>query len=88
MEQVHLNDQWKFRAGDDPAWAQPQVDEAAWTTVSTKQILEEQKGFEAFEGFGWYRTKLTLPASLKAAVQRGGGLVLNYGKVMIAMSCM
>jgi cephalosporin-C deacetylase-like acetyl esterase len=80
-EQVHLNDQWKFRAGDDPAWAQPQADESAWTTVSTRQILEDQKGFEAFEGFGWYRTKLTLPASLKAAVQRGGGLVLNYGKV-------
>jgi sialate O-acetylesterase len=81
LQQLPLNDQWKFRVGDDPAWAQPQADDAAWAIVTTKKTLEEQKGFEGFEGFGWYRTKLSVPHAMKAAVQKGGGLVLNYGKV-------
>ena len=59
-----FDDQWKFNAGDDKAWAQPGFNDVAWTTVSSKKALEEQ-GFEQFDGFGWYRRQIIIPDSLK-----------------------
>jgi cephalosporin-C deacetylase-like acetyl esterase len=80
VSKLTLDDQWKFRVGDDKKWAQPNLNDSDWTTVSIKTTLEEQKGFEQFEGFGWYRKQVIIPDSMKEAIGKGG-LIVNYQKV-------
>jgi cephalosporin-C deacetylase-like acetyl esterase len=72
-----LDDQWKFNAGDDKAWAQPSFNDASWSTVSSVKSLEEQ-GFSEFDGFGWYRKQILIADSLKDAAKKGGGIVINF----------
>jgi cephalosporin-C deacetylase-like acetyl esterase len=79
-KQATFDDKWRFRPGDDTAWAFEKVDEQAWTDVSTKKGLEEQ-GFPQFNGYGWYRRSVSIPDSLRAAIQKGGGAVITYGQV-------
>ena len=72
-----FDDQWKFKPGDDTAWAQPGVNDEDWKTVSSKKALEDQ-GFDQFNGFGWYHKQIIISDSLKKAVQNGGGIVINF----------
>ena len=51
-EIVPLSGPWKFRSGDEPAYAAPDYDEDMWDTLS---------GHPAHDGFAWYRTRFTLP---------------------------
>ena len=75
-----FDDHWKFKPGDDTAWAQPRFNDEDWQTVSSKKALEEQ-GFEQFNGFGWYRRQLVIPDSLKKDIRNGGGMVINFQQV-------
>lgn len=77
--QITLDDQWLFSAGDNKAWAHPGFDDAKWSGVTAAKLLEEQKGFENFDGFGWYRKHIKLPDSLKA--EKGEGLVVAFQQV-------
>ena len=63
-----FDDQWKFKQGDDTAWAQPLFNDEDWKTVSSKKALEQQ-GFNQFSGFGWYRRQIVIPDSLKKGIQ-------------------
>ena len=53
---VKLDTNWKFKTGDDPAWASPGFDDASWGTIDPKTIWEEQ-GYKGYNGFAWYRFK-------------------------------
>lgn len=78
MFQTTFDDQWKFKVGDNKAWAQPTFNDKDWAKVSSSKILEEQKGFENFEGFGWYRKQISIPDSVKGAIQKGGGILISF----------
>jgi hypothetical protein len=52
---ISLNDGWRTRAGDNPAYAQPGFDDSAWSRVS----LEHQNA-NPF-GWQWYRLRVQLP---------------------------
>jgi len=54
---VSLDAQWRFRAGDDPGWADPALDDSSWPTVNLGQSLAEQ-GIDTYAGYGWYRLKV------------------------------
>ena len=49
---------WRFRPGDDPAWAAPRFDDADWDSLRVPAVWDTQ-GY-AFDGYGWYRTSVTL----------------------------
>jgi phosphoserine phosphatase RsbU/P len=51
-----LNDGWRTQAGDNPAWAQPGFDDAAWPVIT----LGSQDANSA--GWRWYRLTVDLPA--------------------------
>ena len=53
----YLDGQWKFRAGDDPSWAEPSFNDSDWQSVGLGQSLAEQ-GIDTYTGYGWYRLKL------------------------------
>ena len=53
-----LTGQWKFQEGDDPRWAQPELDDSQWPTIAMPDKVNQEFGQR------WYRVHVTLPASL------------------------
>jgi len=74
---LNVTEQWAFATGDDTLWAQPSFDDAAWARISVTKTWEEQ-GFPGYDGFGWYRQTVDIPASFSKPVSGNGGLVISY----------
>jgi class 3 adenylate cyclase len=53
--------EWRFRAGDDPAWAAPDLDDSDWlpapADVPWRRFAATPEG-----GMGWYRMRISVPA--------------------------
>jgi hypothetical protein len=58
---VDLAGPWKFRVGDDPAWAQPDYDDSGWEDVDltpgSRGLAEgwTARGHAGYSGYAWYR---------------------------------
>ncbi len=77
-EALSIAGTWKHRLGDDPAWARPDLDDAAWSDLHVPMGWGQRGGPEA--PFAWFRRSVELgPARASAAAQ--GGLALTVGKV-------
>jgi hypothetical protein len=74
---VQLTGPWKFHVGDDPAWALPDFDDAAWSTmdltpppgsfdpyIGTGGFVPgwTARGFQGYSGFAWYRLRVNIAA--------------------------
>jgi enterochelin esterase-like enzyme len=59
--ELDLAGQWRFRTGDDMAWADPAFDDSSWESTQVPQP-GGQAAFKDYDGFGWYRLSFTLPA--------------------------
>lgn len=57
-----LSGEWKFARGDSPAWALPSFDDRAWAPLAVPGAWE--KVYPDYDGFGWYRRTVTLPAGV------------------------
>ena len=75
-----LKDGWKFKTGDDMAWAKPGCDDADWAAVQPDQTFENQ-GFEGYDGYAWYRLKFVLPVSLKEQAHLNEQINFYLGKI-------
>jgi sialate O-acetylesterase len=53
VPELDLTGTWKFRAGDDPTYKNPQIDEASFTTLHVPSYWENSMG--DLDGYGWYR---------------------------------
>ncbi len=66
---------WRFHTGDDPAWAQPEYDDAAWEQVDLHAPDDPPdpelgtsgfapgwtaKGHPGYSGYAWYRMRLNV----------------------------
>lgn len=51
---------WRFRTGDDVAYAAPGFDDAVWETIAVPSTWEAT-GRPDYDGFAWYRLRFTLP---------------------------
>jgi hypothetical protein len=74
MEQ-ELSSTWKFHAGDNMEWAEPQFDDRSWENIAVPVYWETQ-GHKGYDGYGWYRLKFRLNPGLK-----GQRLILFLGKI-------
>ena len=54
---------WKFITGDTMAWKEIRCDDSRWKDIHVPALWETQ-GFRDYDGFGWYRVKFQVPASL------------------------
>jgi hypothetical protein len=52
--EVRLNGFWQFHTGDDPRWASPSLDDAAWEPITASSTWGSQ-GHAGYTGFAWYR---------------------------------
>jgi hypothetical protein len=70
-----IEGEWKFTTGDNVQWREPGFDDRAWKIVSVPAYWETQ-GYKGYDGYGWYRTKFNVPASLASEK-----LILLMGKI-------
>lgn len=61
---VSLAGTWQFRQGDDVSWAAG-TGGAGWGAIAVPGDWEAAIG--AYDGFGWYRREVVLPASMRGA---------------------
>lgn len=54
---------WRFHAGDDPAWADPKLDDSGWSLLKSDRDWSSQ-GYKGHSGFGWYRFRVLIPAAI------------------------
>jgi serine phosphatase RsbU (regulator of sigma subunit) len=59
---IVLREGWRFRAGDDPGWAAPDLDDSDWQRISSVEIELGP------EGIGWLRRRLFVDSSLSEPV--------------------
>ncbi len=77
---IPLDKGWKFRPGDDPAYAKPGFDDSKWVSLKVDQVWEEQ-GYEKLDGFAWYRLRIVIPSQLKNSAALKDGLRICLGKI-------
>ncbi|HEX2078271.1 MAG TPA: 7TM diverse intracellular signaling domain-containing protein, partial [Longimicrobium sp.] len=73
-DSLALDGPWRFRTGDDVAWAQPSFDDASWSTLAVPGEWELALG--DYDGFGWYRRRVVLPDGM-----RGAPVGIRFGTV-------
>ncbi len=71
---------WKFKTGDDTAWAAVSFDDSGWNEIIPGTVWESQ-GYPGYDGFAWYRASVDIPAELRAVAEKYGGLSLKLGKI-------
>src|SRR4051794_22834251 len=67
---------WKFRTGDDVAWAAPDFDDASWQN----RLVPDDWNTTAevnYDGFAWYRIAFNLPA--RPAGMTDAAVIANMG---------
>ncbi len=81
---VSLGGLQRFRAGDDAAWAAPDLDDAGWPLLAVPGDLDA--GHLSPRGVGWYRLRFQLPPGLGAGgdAQRPRALAVNLGRLRSA----
>lgn len=75
-----LSYEWKFKTGDDMAWAAMAQDDSEWGMIEAGTAWENQ-GYGDYDGYAWYRQKVVVPSDLKTMAEENGGLVLKIGNV-------
>lgn len=81
-EGVPLRDQWRFRPGDDLAWARPALDDGSWDTVSLPHRWP-LGGYPEQGHMAWYRLTLNIdPALLNTRLT--DTIAIRMGKVYSA----
>lgn len=78
--QVELTSGWRFRLGDDPAWAEPDFADTTWSEPIIGQTWEQQ-GFPDYDGHAWYRVHFFLPTELRDKSPVKDGLLLLLGTI-------
>jgi alpha-galactosidase len=79
-QDVSLSKGWKFAVGDSAQWASPTFNDQNWQAANLNETWESQ-GHPNYDGFGWYRTKVVIPSSLKDNSFLKDSLRLNLGSV-------
>jgi len=75
-----LQFEWKFKTGDNSAWAWAEYDDSAWETIEAGTNWENQ-GHETYDGFAWYRQQIFIPEDLREKAAENGGLILRLARI-------
>ncbi len=81
-EPVTIAGQWKFRLGDDPAWAAAGLDDSGWQTTGVP--AHSPAGYAGYAGMLWYRVTLQLDLSRPSVRENLGALAVMMGNIMSA----
>jgi len=59
---VDIWSHWRFQAGDEPSWAQPEVDDSSW--LELESLLRDGNAPVSDARVGWFRLRLELDPEL------------------------
>jgi Stage II sporulation protein E (SpoIIE) len=65
---VPLDKDWRFHLGDNPAWADPALDDSHWESIKVDEPWGQQS-HPSYTGFAWYRLKLDIDNSYAAGTR-------------------
>ncbi|MCX8238866.1 MAG: acetylxylan esterase [Akkermansiaceae bacterium] len=73
---------WRIHKGDDSAWSKPSFDDSDWNAIDVGQAWEKG-GLPKYDGYAWYRLRLTIPGILegKKNAQKHQKLLLKLGSI-------
>lgn len=71
---------WKFKTGDDKAWAKPGFDDSSWQKIETGKPWEKQ-GHANYDGYAWYRVKVFIPSAILENSYLKDSLQVFLGKI-------
>ncbi|MBA2494730.1 MAG: SpoIIE family protein phosphatase [Acidobacteria bacterium] len=80
---------WKYHAGDDAAWANPQFDDSSWDKLEETVIKPEAIPKSGWNGRAWFRLYVQIDESLAdknfafIMVQRGASEIYLDGKKLV-----
>jgi sigma-B regulation protein RsbU (phosphoserine phosphatase) len=74
---LSLDGLWRFHPGDDPAWADPTLDDASWPLLRSDQPWSDQ-GYPGLGGIAWYRFTIQLPAGSRSFSLMLAPIVTSY----------
>jgi hypothetical protein len=63
---IELNGPWKFRTGDDMAWARADLDDSSWANMDlttpprTEGAGWAGRGYPGYAGYAWYRLRVNV----------------------------
>ncbi len=90
---ILLDKGWKFHAGDNPAWAKPDIDDSGWGAINPATDIYYLTQVRNAE-IGWFRLKLHIDTSLAnqsfafnisqagaSEIYLNGRLIYNFGVV-------
>jgi hypothetical protein len=61
---VALSAGWVMRLGDDPAWADPALDDGDWESVADTSLTNAHFPIHAWDGMAWFRLHVTVDPAL------------------------
>ena len=70
-----LKGSWSFSIGMNEEWNSPKFSDAGWETIKAPSSWEDQ-GFNGYNGYAFYRKKITIPA-----IHKGRMLYLYLGYI-------
>ncbi len=77
---IAFNPQWKFITGDSAVYKNPSFNDSAWADIDMNKIWEEQ-GYDPYDGYAWFRTKIIIPSSLRDKSFLKDSLRIFLGKI-------
>ena len=79
-QEISIDKGWKFAIGDSTQWASPAYNDTNWKPISLTSDWESQ-GYPNTDGFGWYRSHLVIPSSLKEKSYLKDSLRITFNNV-------
>jgi hypothetical protein len=77
---IAFNPQWKFITGDNSRYKYPDFDDSGWVDIDMDKIWEQQ-GYDPYDGYAWFRTKMIIPSSLRDQSFLKDSLRIFLGKI-------
>ncbi|PKD44806.1 PP2C family protein-serine/threonine phosphatase [Rhodohalobacter barkolensis] len=60
---IYISDRWKFKAGDNVQWANPEFEDSEWNVISTN-LTAADLSFVEWDGIGWFRKRIKVGEGL------------------------
>jgi hypothetical protein len=78
--EIPLTSGWKFIQGDSAEYSEPGYNDSGWKNIGVDKIWEEQ-GYEPYDGFAWFRLKVTIPSKVYKEAYLQDSLKIFLGKI-------